>query len=214
MLAREEERRRIRRDLHDGLGPTLAGQTLKLDSVLDLLTDDPQAAAQQVEQLKNQTQHMVADIRRLVYELRPPALDELGVVEALRAHVAQMSGTNGRLHIAIEAVPEPLPTLPAAIEVAAYRIALEGVTNVIRHAQAQHCHIRFAVTEAKNLPGLVITVTDDGLGLPANFQSGIGLTSMRERAEELGGICVVETGQTGGTQVRAALPFSANREAV
>jgi len=210
VLAREEERRRIRRDLHDGLGPSLASQTLKLDTVLDLLANDPQTAGQHVKQLKSQTQQMVADIRRLVYELRPPALDELGLLEALRAHVAQMNGTNGRLRISIEAVPEPLPALPAAIEVAAYRIALEGVTNVIRHAQARDCRVRFIVNEDEQPPGLIITVTDDGLGLPAKFQSGVGLTSMRERAEELGGACTVRAAPNRGTRIRAVLPFSIN----
>ncbi|MCB0212328.1 MAG: hypothetical protein KDJ52_23505 [Anaerolineae bacterium] len=208
VLAREEERRRIRRDLHDGLGPTLASQTLKLDIVLDMLTSDPATAGQHVTQLKAQTQQMVADIRRLVYELRPPALDELGLLEALRSHVAQMSGTNGRLSISIDARPEPLPPLPAAIEVAAYRIALEGVTNVIRHAQANHCHVRFAITEPQPLPSLVITITDNGRGLPGQFQSGVGLTSMRERAEELGGVCTVGAAHNQGTRVKAVLPFS------
>ena len=210
VLAREEERRRIRRDLHDGLGPTLAGQTLKLDAVLDLLADNPQAAAEQVTNLKDQTQQMVADIRRLVYELRPPALDELGLLEALRAHVPQMHGLNSSLLISIKARPEPLPALPAAIEVAAYRIALEAVTNVIRHAQARDCRVRFALTKAEPLSSLVMTVTDDGLGLPANFQSGVGLTSMRERAEELGGRCEIVSNGQGGTQVTAVLPFSTN----
>lgn len=212
VLAREEERRRLRRDLHDGLGPTLASQTLKLDSVLDSLAEnDPHTAGQQVKQLKSQTQQMVADIRRLVYELRPPALDELGLLEALRAHVGQMGGANGRLRISIEASPDPLPALPAAIEVAAYRIALEGVTNVIRHAQARDCRVRFVATDAKQLPSLTITVIDDGLGLPAKFQAGVGLTSMRERAEELGGTCEVGSNQRGGTRITAALPFTAKR---
>jgi len=211
VLAREEERRRIRRDLHDGLGPTLASQTLKLDTVLDLLAEnDSQTAGQHVNQLKSQTQQMVADIRRLVYELRPPALDELGLLEALRSHVAQMSGGNGRLRISIEATPEPLPSLPAAIEVAAYRIALEGVTNVIRHAQARECRVRFVVSETAQPPHLTVTITDDGLGLPAKFQSGVGLTSMRERAEELGGACTVRAAPNRGTRIRAVLPFSIN----
>jgi signal transduction histidine kinase len=212
VLAREEERRRIRRDLHDGLGPTMASQTLKLDTVLELLSDDPPAAVEHVKLLKGQTQQMVADIRRLVYELRPPALDELGLLEALQAHVAQMSGANGRLRISIEASPEPLPALPAAIEVAAYRIALEGVTNVIRHAQARDCRVRFVVIEAEPPPRLVITVTDDGLGLPAKFQSGVGLASMRERAEELGGTCEVGSNERGGTRVTAALPFATSQD--
>jgi signal transduction histidine kinase len=189
----------------------MASQTLKLDTVLELLSDDPPAAAEHVKQLKSQTQQMVADIRRLVYELRPPALDELGLLEALRAHVAQMSGTSGGLRISIEATPEPLPALPAAIEVAAYRIALEGVTNVIRHAQARDCRIRFVVAEDEPPSRLVLTVSDDGLGVPAKFQSGVGLISMRERAEELGGTCEVSLNQRGGTRITAQLPFSTDR---
>jgi signal transduction histidine kinase len=98
--------------------------------------------------------------------------------------------------------------------VAAYRIALEGVTNVIRHAQARDCRVRFVVSEAEPLSRLVLTITDDGLGLPAKRQSGVGLTSMRERAEELGGRCEVGSNDGGGTQVTAVLPFSANRAAL
>ncbi len=208
VLAREEERRRIRRDLHDGLGPTLASQTLKLDMVLELLNGESAAAVQHVTQLKGQTQQMVADIRRLVYELRPPALDELGLLEALRSHVAQMRGTNGSLRIAIDAVPEPLPTLPAAIEVAAYRIALEAVTNVIRHAQAHTCRVRFEIAAAQQPATVILTVTDDGSGLPATFHSGVGLTSMRERVAELGGTCTMSSDPNGGTRVTALLPFT------
>ncbi len=211
VMTREEERRRIRRDLHDGLGPTLASQTLQLDTVLELLIDnDPETAGQHVKRLKAQTQQMVADIRRLVYELRPPALDELGLLEALRAHVPQMDGLSGRLHITIEAVPEPLPMLPAAIEVAAYRITLEAITNVIRHADAKNCSISFTLTEDATLPRLIIAVTDDGQGLPNKFQAGVGLISMRERAEELGGYCEVTSIGQEGTQVIAMLPFSVN----
>ncbi len=211
VLAREEERRRIRRDLHDGLGPTLASQTLKLDTVLELLVTDPPTAGEHVKQLKSQTQQMVADIRRLVYELRPPALDELGLLDALRAHIAQIGGAPGRLRIFVEATPEPLPHLPAAIEVAAYRIALEGVTNVFRHAQARECWVRFAVFEDEQSSHLVITVTDNGRGLPAKFQSGVGLASMRERAEELGGTCEIVSSGPGQTQVTATLPLATNR---
>jgi two-component system NarL family sensor kinase len=202
VLAREEERRRIRRDLHDGLGPTLAGQTLKLDTLLESLAENPPAAAEQVKSLKTQTQQMVADIRRLVYELRPPALDELGLQGALQAHVAQMD-SNGRLDIAIEAVPEPLPVLPAAVEVAAYRIALEALTNVIRHANADHC----AVTLENTGTHLALIISDDGLGLPAGSRVGVGLTSMHERAEELGGRCEISGGSLNGTVVSVYLPL-------
>lgn len=211
VMTREEERRRIRRDLHDGLGPTLASQTLQLDVVLDtLMENDVSTASHQVEQLKSQTQQMVADIRRLVYELRPPALDELGLLEALQSHVVQMKGING-LHISIKADPDPLPTLPAAIEVAAYRIILEGITNVIRHARAQNCKVRFQLFEDAQHAQLILTITDDGIGLPKNLRSGVGLTSMRERAEELGGTFEIKSNPPKGTTFTAKLIFMIQR---
>jgi len=204
VLAREEERRRIRRDLHDGFGPTMASQTLKLDTVLELLMDDdPQTAVKYVMQLKEQTQQMVTDIRRLVYELYPSVLDELGLLEALRIHAAQMRGVNG-FAISIEASPEQLPKLPAAIEVAAYRIVLEAVTNVVRHAHATQCQVWIEVENGR----LQLTVSDDGIGFPTNLQRGVGLTSMRERAEELGGTFEIESNEEKGAWITAVLPFA------
>ncbi|MEM9778216.1 MAG: sensor histidine kinase, partial [Chloroflexota bacterium] len=211
VLAREEERRRIRRDLHDGLGPTLASQTLKLDSVLELLDDeDADTASQHVTELKGQTQQMVADIRRLVYELRPPALDELGLLEALRAHFS--AGSHGQLAISIGAEPEPLPDLPAAIEVAAYRTILEAVTNVIKHAKGRHCTVQLAIQETSTISNLHVTVTDDGIGLPNKRKVGVGLVSMRERAEELGGRFKIEPNRAGGTIVTTIFPFVSTQE--
>jgi len=208
VMAREEERRRIRRDLHDGLGPTLAAQTLKLDSVLELLIENNTVSAEKhVQQLKSQTQIMVADIRRLVYELRPPALDELGLVEALQAHVAQMDDKRSPLHISIASKPDLLPPLPAAVEVAAYRIALESVTNVIRHAKAQQCEVQLVIARDDQLASLTLTVIDDGIGLSSDFRSGVGLVSMRERAEELGGRCEVISKPNTGTHIIARLPY-------
>ncbi|MEM9777466.1 MAG: ATP-binding protein, partial [Chloroflexota bacterium] len=207
VLAREEERRRIRRDLHDGLGPTLASQTLKLDSVLELLDEeDADTASQHVTELKGQTQQMVADIRRLVYELRPPALDELGLIEALRAHFG--AGSNGQLAISIGADPEPLPDLPAAIEVAAYRTILEAVTNVIKHAKAGHCNVQLTIHKTRTVSNLHVTVTDDGVGLPQKRKVGVGLVSMRERAEELGGRCSIKSTPNGGTQIAVIFPYT------
>lgn len=204
VLTREEERRRIRRDLHDGFGPTMATLTLKLDMVLELLTaDNAPAALKHVQQLKGQTQHLISDIRKLVYELYPSVLDELGLLESLRIHVAQMRGTNN-LSVSIEASPNPLPNLPAAIEVAAYRIVLEAITNVFRHAQATRC---MACLEAKN-GRLTLTITDDGIGLPDTFRQGVGLASVRERAEELGGRCKIGSSKEGGTQITAVLPYA------
>jgi signal transduction histidine kinase len=204
VTTREEERRRLRRDLHDGLGPSLASQTFVLDTALDLLESDPQAAAKLLQTLKAQNQSTVADIRRLVYALRPPALDDLGVVGALQAHVGQWG--QGEMMVALTAVPNPLPPLSAAVEVAAYRITLEAVTNAIRHAHARRCTVTFTVQKAPTQ--LTIVVQDDGAGLPNNLQPGVGLRSMRERAEELGGRLQVENGEEGGVRITAVLPLA------
>lgn len=203
VLAGEEERRRIRRDLHDGLGPTLASQTFKLDAALELLATDPAAAANLLLSLKSQNQSLIAGIRRLVYALRPPSLDELGLLVALQVHISQMSLGNNGLKVTVAAAPDPLPPLPAAVEVAAYRIALEGLTNVVRHAQANQCHIFLELASAS----LIITIRDDGLGVSAGVRPGVGLTSMRERAEELGGHFVMTTNSGKGTQITATLPL-------
>ncbi|MGH2523275.1 MAG: histidine kinase, partial [Anaerolineales bacterium] len=160
VTAREEERRRLRRDLHDGLGPTLASQTLKLDAALDLLATDPEAAVALLREIKAQTQATVTDIRRLVYELRPPALDELGLVSALRESVLRHVNSH-ELATTFEVPPHGLPPLSAAVEVAAYRIALEALTNVVRHAHARRCLVRLCVAEGKMLQ---VEVSDDGVG--------------------------------------------------
>ncbi len=206
VLAREEERRRIRRDLHDELGPTLASQTFAIDAVLDLLQSNPQEAARLLRGLKAQNQETVTEIRRLVYELRPPTLDELGLVGALQAHAAQMNKPP-HLHIQITARPEPLPPLSAAVEVAAYRIALEAMTNAARHAHAQTCAIHLQAEASR----LTLTVADDGRGLEPNGRHGVGLHSMRERAEELGGRLTVESGNGVGVMVTAVIPISLSR---
>jgi signal transduction histidine kinase len=201
-MAREEERRRLRRDLHDELGPTLASQALKLDAALDLLESEPGKAAGYLREVKAQTQATVADIRRLVSELRPPALDELGLAGALRAHIQSLALADG-LRVTLES-PE-LPPLPAAAEVAAYRIALEALTNVVRHAQARDCRVRLAAADGC----LDLEIADDGVGLPTETRAGVGLASMRERAGELGGTCVIENGSRGGTRVFVRLPVAA-----
>lgn len=204
VTAREEERRRIRRDLHDGLGPALASQTLKLDAALDLLAVDPAAAQKLLTEIKAQTQTTVADIRRLVYELRPPALDELGLAGALRAHIQNHAALANGLSLTFDAPPD-LPSLSAAVEVAAYRIVSEATTNVARHAVAHRCCVRLSLTDDH---ALQLEIEDDGLGLPAGqVRTGVGLTSMRERAAELGGTCVIENLPAGGARVYARLPI-------
>jgi signal transduction histidine kinase len=134
VAAQEEERRRLRRDLHDGVGPTLASFSQRLDTAVDLVNTNPEASINLLKDIKSQVKHTVSEIRRLVYALRPPVLDEFGLVTAIREHVAPYSGPNG-LQITFD-IAEPLPPLPAAVEVAAYRIALESFTNIVNHAQA------------------------------------------------------------------------------
>lgn len=170
VLAREEERRRIRRDLHDGLGPSLAAQALALGAATDRLADDPEVARELLESLKTDTQELVADIRRLVHDLRPPALDELGLAGALVAHVAQVDGS-GNVAMRIVTEPDPLPELSAAVEVAAWRITREALTNVVRHAEASRCTITLTVHDEV----LEVEVVDNGIGLPLVPRAGVGL---------------------------------------
>jgi len=202
VTAREEERRRIRRDLHDGLGPALAGIAMQLDAARRLMRSDPDTAGQLLQHLREQTQAAITDIRRLVYELRPPALDDLGLTSALAQHAAACS-TAGGLQVFID-TGSALPAFPAAVEVAAYRIVTEAVTNVTRHAGARTVTVTLTVTEGM----LHVEVTDDGRGISPANRAGVGLTSMRERAEELGGSCTVRPRPGGGSIVSAQLPLS------
>jgi signal transduction histidine kinase len=200
VTAREEERRRLRRDLHDGLGPRLAGLTLRIETARDRLAHDP-AADELLGDLSVRMEDAVSDIRRLVYGLRPPALDDLGLVGAIRQAAASYDGSG--LTIVVDA-PDPLPPLPAATEVAAFRIAQEALANVVRHAKAGLCVITFA-THLDN-GTLSVTVEDDGRGLAPGRRSGVGMQSMQERAEELGGTLVIEQRPDRGTRLRAELP--------
>lgn len=200
--AREEERRRLRRDLHDGLGPQLSSQTLTIDAIRALMRQDPDAAERLLLDLKSQSQDAITDIRRLVYALRPPALDDLGLLGAIRASAAQYSPYG--LQIVVEA-PETLPPLPAAVEVAAYRIAQEALTNVVRHAEARACIVSLDIDGEEGVLGLEIR--DDGQGIGENRGTGVGLASMRERTAEVGGSLTIEPLSEGGTAVRARLPL-------
>jgi signal transduction histidine kinase len=201
VTAREEERRRLRRDLHDGVGPQLAALMLELESASELVSDDPEASAL-IAKLSERARGTVSDVRRSVHALRPPALDELGLVEALREVTGQF-GRDG-LRVSVEA-PEELPPLPAAVEVACYRIAQEAMTNVVRHAQASNCWVRLALDEEAGT--LSVEVEDDGRGIREDDRVGVGMSSMRERAEELGGKFTVKLIAGGGTLLSALLPF-------
>ena len=206
--AREEERRRLRRDLHDGLGPELASMTLQTEAAREYLTSDPTRSDALLADLTAQLQAATAEIRRLVYELRPPALDDLGLAAALRTLAARYDHeAPDALRVDVEAWAFPR-SLPAAAEVAAYRICQEALTNVVRHASARHCTLRLVLTnENGRSAALSVEIRDDGRGLPVDRRAGVGLASMRERAAELGGTCSIETVPTGGTRVTAMLPL-------
>ena len=204
VTTREEERRRLRRDLHDGLGPQLSSQTLTLSAARKLLRQDPDAADRLLVDATTHAQEAIADIRRLVYALRPPALDDLGLLAALQEQLTQYHASGLTLTLT---APERLPPLPAAVEVACYRIAQEALTNVMRHANAQRCSVHLSVDE-----DLILEICDDGHGFPPLQRSGIGLTSMRERAEELGGSCTITSVPDGGAQVLVCLPLIRERE--
>jgi|HubBroStandDraft_3_1064219.scaffolds.fasta_scaffold09985_2 signal transduction histidine kinase len=199
VVAREEERRRLRRDLHDGIGPALAGLTLKTETARALLPPGTEGASRQLHDLGEEIRCTVVDVRRLVEGLRPPALDELGLAGACAQAVERLTAGAG-LAAGVDA-GDDLPALPAAVEVAAYRIVVEAVTNTVRHAGARHCRVSITCTPA----GLAVEVTDDGTGLVAAGQPGHGLAIMRERAEELGGTVTVRDGSPGVT-IQARLP--------
>lgn len=202
VTAREEERRRLRRDLHDGLGPALGAFSLKVGAARNVLPHDRAAADALLAELIGDVERAVAGIRRLVYNLRPPALDDLGLMGAIQSAAAQYQDRedNAGLRVQINA-PDHLPPLPAAVEVAAYRIIQEALANIARHARARNCSICLAPADGE----LEVRIDDDGVGIPAVCRSGVGLQSMRERAEELGGTCAIEPREPRGTSVVAYL---------
>jgi two-component system NarL family sensor kinase len=201
VLAREEERRRLRRDLHDGVGSALAGLALRAGTARHSLPEHPVEAREHVTGLEAGIREAVADIRRIVDDLRPPALDELGVAGALSERVDAILPGRGSVSSSLDGV-----VLPAAVEVAAYRIGAEALANVARHSDAMRVDVTLGVD-----PGcgsLLLEVVDDGVGVPPEAsRQGVGLGSMRERAEELGGRCEVSLGPGGGTRVQAELPL-------
>ena len=197
VVAREEERRRLRRDLHDGVGPSIAALALQLETARDLTVADPEAATALLDRLTPRINAVVTDVRALVHELRPPTLDELGLAAAVRELGARLSGP-----AAVEVTADDLGELPAAVEVAAYRIVGEGVANAVRHSGA--ATVRVALR--RDADAVELVVADDGTGLAADRGHGLGLASMRTRSEELGGTFALVSEPTG-TTVRARLPI-------
>jgi signal transduction histidine kinase len=195
---REDERRRLRRDLHDGLGPTLAAIALKAGLAARQVPPDSSARAL-LGEIDTEVKASIGDIRRLVEALRPPALDELGLLGAVRARAVTLAGD-----ITFEVSrQDSLGPLPAAVETAAYRIAVEAMTNAVRHSGGAHCAVSIAIDDG----ALQVIVRDDGHGLAPERNSGVGLRSMQERAAEVGGTLSVESA-VNGTIVSARLPLS------
>ena len=198
VMAREEERRRIRNDLHDGLAPTLSSLQLQLGVVRKLLYNDPDRASVMIDEMRQDLGNATGEIRRLVYDLRPPMLDELGLLGALKNIKLQ----NGEVDYQFIA-PDPIPALPAALEVAVYRIVSEAMHNVTKHAQATECEVRIEVEGGY----LTLSVTDNGKSIPHQHPIGVGLNSMQERVAELGGALTVESCEDRGTCLVAKFPI-------
>ncbi len=203
VTSREEERRRIRQDLHDGLGPTLAGISLGLETAARRARRTDPEISGLLDSLGAETSAAVTEIRRIVADLHPTMLDVIGLVPAL-VHHAGLISSRTRGDLVIKVVAEPLPELPTAVEAAAYRITLEALTNVVRHSGAAACDVRLTMNG-----GLHLTIRDDGIGaVPIEPVRGAGLASMRARAEELGGACMVSFRRNVGTEVVARLPVT------
>ncbi|HEX5825119.1 MAG TPA: histidine kinase [Candidatus Limnocylindrales bacterium] len=199
VAAREVERLRLRRDLHDGLGPTLAALGLKIDRARAEVGSDPKHAEALLDEIRQDLRSAIAQIRGISRELRPPALDSLGLDGALRQQLAAIQGPDGPV---IDVDADRIDGLSPATEVAAYRIVIEAVSNAVRHSGATRCSVTIRIDDHV----LEIRVEDDGRGITRDA-IGIGTRAMYERAAEVGGELLVEPGLSGGTVVRASLPI-------
>lgn len=205
VIAREEERRRLRRDLHDGIGPALAAIAAQTEAARELIRMQPDQSAALLDEVVLQSRETIADIRRVVYNLRPPALDDLGLVGAIQAQTEKLMQSNG-LRVVMQV--STLPVLPAAVEVAAFRILQEALVNVSRHAHASHCSVKLSVEGID----MLLQIEDDGCGFDTEQAKGVGMASMHERARELGGTCSVISGINRGTQVYVCLPLTSSEK--
>ncbi|WP_290061622.1 sensor histidine kinase [Amycolatopsis solani] len=206
----EDRLKRVLTDLHDGLGPTLAVAVLGLRAARDLIARDRVAAGELLGRLEDELFRAITDLRRIVADARPPALDDDGLVQAVRRYAGVLSdrvpAEHGPLRVDVEVRGE-LPALPAEVEVTAYRIIREALVNVARHSGARQCTVTLWPQDGD----LHVEIVDDGVGtdgeaLPA--VGGTGLRSMRERAGDLGGGCRIEPVPSGGTRIAARLPLA------
>ena len=198
VASREDERLRLRRDLHDGLGPSLAAIRLKTGLAARGVAEGTPTRTL-LDEIGTEVASSIADVRRVVDALRPPALDELGLVGAVRARASSLAGN---LHFDVVGPPDR-QRLPAAVETAAYRIVVEAMTNALRHSQGRHCAVSIDIDSRE----VRVDVRDDGVGLDPAIGADVGLRSMHDRAVEVGGRCRVWSPDGGGTEVSATLPL-------
>ena len=210
VLAREEERRELRRTLHDDIGPTIASIALRAETVRQL-AERPSGRVpmdQALDAIGHDATAAARRLRQLSYELRPPALDDRGLLLALRDQAAALRPLLVEIStVDLDQSDREPSNLPAAVEVAAFRIVVSALNNIVQHAAAAHCWVHLVRDDNR----LTVEIDDDGTGLPADFRAGVGVTAMRERAAELGGDCTHETRPGGGTRVRARLPIGGGR---
>ncbi|MGH2895440.1 MAG: HAMP domain-containing sensor histidine kinase [Solirubrobacteraceae bacterium] len=193
--AQEAERLRIARELHDEIGQSLTAVALRAEHAAGLGGPERRDLAELAEVV----QHSLQDVRRISRELRPEALDELGLVNALIALCSRIAEQSGlQIHRRLEG---PLPQLSPEVELAIYRIAQEALTNTMRHSKATE--VTMSLTQEKG--ALVLTVTDTGQGLPEHMREGGGLTGMRERALLIGAALSFESVPGAGVEVRLRL---------
>ncbi|MGN6162505.1 MAG: sensor histidine kinase [Marmoricola sp.] len=202
LVARDAERRRLRRDLHDGLGPVLASVAFRADAARNSVESRGSEATSLIDTLRGEVDVALAEVRRLVQALRPTALDEVGFRDAIAALGTRFTHRADGALLAIDFdLSATLPALPEAVETTAYRIVTEALTNISRHAQASS-----ATVEIWADTHLHLRVTDDAPP-GAEWTPGVGLMSMRERAAEIGGSATAMATDVGG-QVRAILPLT------
>lgn len=198
--ARETERQVLHRDLHDGLGPTLTSAALRIDAAGNVIDSDPTRARTVLAHARADVSSALTEVRRVVYGLRPIPLDEHGLIGALREHARHPAALD--VEVTAEAA---LPELSPAVELAAYRVALEGIANANRHSSGS----KVSVGVAADADVLEVTVRDDG-NPPPKYRAGVGIRSLIDRVEELGG--TVEVGPAPcGWEVEARLPLRSIR---
>jgi signal transduction histidine kinase len=212
----EDRLRRLVGELHDGVGPTLAVALLGLRAARDLLPRDREGAERLLAKLEDEMHGAITELRRIVADARPPALDEAGLVQAVRRYASTLSdrvpAEHGPLHVEVDVEGE-MPELSTEVEVTAYRIIRESLVNVARHSGARNCVVRLRFSgRGPEDSDLHVEIVDDGIGAALDsVPAGTGLRSMRERAGELGGGCRVEPVSSGGTRIAAWLPLAAGR---